>query len=92
MLAEAALDQLAATLRGEQWVTVEIHVHGSGFIYHVVNGDTVLTYEQPQIGGELPEGFPLAEGTLLASGYIALQAESHPIEFRKIELKNLSGR
>ncbi len=78
------------TFPGDEWVTVEMHVHSSGFIYHVVEGDTVFTYEQPQIGGDVPEGFPLPEGTLLESGYIALQAETHPIEFRRIELKDLS--
>jgi len=80
------------TFPGREWLTVEMHVHGSGFIYHVIDGDTVMTYEQPRIGGELPEGFPLPAGTLLESGYIALQAESHGIEFRTIELLDLSGK
>ena len=31
------------------------------------------------------------DGTLLTEGYIAIQGESHPTEFRKIELLNLSG-
>lgn len=31
------------------------------------------------------------ENTLLSEGYIALQAESHPIGFRKVELLNLCG-
>ena len=30
-------------------------------------------------------------GTPLKEGYVALQAESHPIDFRKIELLNLAG-
>ncbi|MFO7933482.1 MAG: family 16 glycoside hydrolase [Bacteroidales bacterium] len=55
-----------------------------------VEGDTVLTYSKPRIGGDLPEGFPLPEGTPVTSGYIALQAESHPFEFRKVELLDLS--
>jgi hypothetical protein len=81
----------SATYHEDEWLTVEMIVHGGGDIYHVVAGDTVLTYSSPQVGGSLPEGFPLAEGTLLTEGYIALQAESHPIEFRKIELLELSG-
>ena len=68
----------------------ELIVLGDSIIHHLVNGDTVLTYTQPQIGGDLPEGFPLLEGTLLSSGYIALQAESHPFHFRKVELLDLS--
>lgn len=79
------------TYYGDQWVTVDIIVHGDGDIYHVIEGDTVMHYTKPQIGGgHLPENFPLAEGTLLKEGYIALQAESHPTEFRKIELLDLS--
>jgi hypothetical protein len=71
------------------WVTAELIVYGDSIIYHLVNGDTVLTYTKPQIGGDKPEGFPLADGTPLKEGYIALQSESHPVEFRKVELLNL---
>lgn len=78
------------TYHGEEWVHFELVVYGDSLIHHIVEGDTVLTYSKPQIGGELPEGFPLAEGTPLKSGYIALQAESHPYEFRKVELLDLS--
>ena len=78
------------TYNGEQWVVFELVVYGDSIIHHIVEGDTVLTYSKPQIGGDLPEGFPLAEGTPLTSGYIALQAESHPYEFRKVELLDLS--
>jgi len=78
------------TYHGDQWVVFEQVVYGDSIIHHLVNGDTVLTYSKPQIGGDLPDGFPLAEGTPLTSGYIALQAESHPYEFRKVELLDLS--
>ncbi len=80
------------TYRGEEWVNVELVVLGHEIIHHIVDGDTVLTYSKPQIGGDLPEGFPLIEGTLLESGYIALQAESHPFEFRKVEILDLSDQ
>jgi len=79
----------APTFNGEEWVNFELVVYGDSIIHHLVNGDTVLTYESPVIGGDLPEGFPLPEGTPLSSGYIALQAESHPYEFRKVELLDL---
>ena len=81
------------TFRGEEWVNVELIVLGDSIVHHLVNGDTVLTYMQPQIGGGgLPEGFPLLDGTLLSSGYISLQAESHPFQFRKVELLDLSEK
>src|SRR6185312_5516163 len=36
------------TFDGDQWVTVEAEVHGDKTIKHFVNGEEVLTYEQPQ--------------------------------------------
>jgi len=45
---------------------------------------------KPQIGGFLlPENYPVATGTVLEDGYIALQAEGTNIDFRKVELKIL---
>jgi len=78
------------TFHGEEWVQFELVVHGDSIIHHLVNGDTVMTYSKPQVGGDLPEGYPMPEGTPISSGYIALQAESHPYEFRKVELLDLS--
>jgi hypothetical protein len=77
------------TFAGDVWVTAELIVYGDSIVHHLVNGDTVLTYSRPQIGGDLPEGFTLPQGTPLKEGYIALQSESHPVEFRKIEVLNL---
>ncbi|MFN8240424.1 MAG: DUF1080 domain-containing protein [Bacteroidales bacterium] len=78
------------TFHGDVWVTAELEVYGDSLIRHKVNGETVLVYSKPQIGGDKPEGFPLADGTPLQSGYISLQAESHPVEFRKVEILDLS--
>jgi len=80
----------AKTYHGDQWVTVEIVVHGSKRITHFVEGDKVLTYENPTIGGgSKPKNYPIANGTPLEEGYISIQAESHPTDFRKIELIEL---
>lgn len=73
----------------DTWVAAELVVYADSIIHHIVNGDTVLTYSKPQIGGDLPDGFPLVQGTPLKEGYIALQSESHPVEFRKVELMKL---
>ena len=79
------------TYRGDVWVKVEIVVYGDSIIHHIVEGDTVLTYSKPRIGPEMkPENYPVADGTPLTEGYFALQAESHNVEFRKIELLDLS--
>jgi hypothetical protein len=78
------------TFHGDQWVTVEAEVHGAGTITHFVNGKAVLEYEQPQLDDNDPDGRALlraAKGEkLLHEGHLALQAESHPIEFRKVEI------
>ena len=82
------------TYHGEQWVRAEVMVLGGAVIRHIVEGETVLEYELPQMGGRNVEGHApemLQEGKLLEGGYISLQSESHPVEFRKVELLNLAG-
>jgi hypothetical protein len=82
------------TYDGDQWVRVEVDVHGGEIIRHIVEGQTVLQYSQPQIGGGAAEPTDPAvkvDGTMLTSGYIALQAETAPADFRKVELLNLEG-
>ena len=69
-------------------------VLGSAVIRHIAEEETVLEYEMPQVGGGAVAGHDPAfkrDGELLRSGYIALQSESHPVEFRKVELLNLAG-
>ena len=60
---------------------------------HYVNGQPVITYEHPTIGGgQVNNDDPAVkkDGTPLIEGYISLQSESHPIEFRKVEIMDLS--
>ncbi|MGH7522490.1 MAG: 3-keto-disaccharide hydrolase [Gemmatimonadales bacterium] len=88
------LNSRSKTYHGEQWVRVEVLVLGDSLIKHIVNGDTVFEYSKPQIGGGVVNNFDPAvkqDGKPLTSGYIALQSESHPIDFRKVELLNLVG-
>lgn len=80
------------TYAGEQWVTVEIHVLGNKAIHHKINGKNVLSYNEPQLDERDAHAKMLAEkaGTKqLSGGSISLQSESHPVEFRKVELKIL---
>jgi hypothetical protein len=82
------------TYDGDQWVRVEVEVHGDELIRHIVEGQTVLEYSKPQIGGGQVSPVDPAvkvDGTPLVGGYIALQAETAPIDFRKVELLNLEG-
>ena len=88
------LNSKSDTYAGDVWVRVEVEVRGGDRITHKVEGQTVLEYEKPTIGGGNVSEFDPAvkvDGTLLTGGYIAIQGESHPTEFRKIELLNLSG-
>lgn len=82
------------TFHGDQWVTVEVEVHGEQRIRHFVNGELVLEYEQPQLDPGDADARRLIElrggDKRLREGYIALQAESHPVEFRKVELMPLA--
>jgi hypothetical protein len=78
----------------DEWVAVEVEVLGSERVRHLIDGQSVLQYEKPMIGGGVANGFDPAikkDGTVLDSGYIGLQAESQPVEFRNIRLLNLSG-
>ena len=82
------------TYDGDQWVTVETLVLGDALIRHIVEGETVLEHNLPQVGGGVVDGFDPAakpDGALLSGGSISLQSESHPVEFRKVELLELEG-
>jgi hypothetical protein len=94
LVTQHCVEARAPTFHGEEWVRVEAEVHGSGQIVHRVNGVAVMSYEQPQIGGANVSDFDPAmkqDGKLLEEGSISLQSESHPVEFRKVELLNLVG-
>ena len=82
------------TYDGDQWVRVEVLVHGDELLRHVINGQTVLEYSKPQIGGGSVNPFDPAikvDGKALTGGYISIQAETAPIDYRKVELLNLEG-
>jgi hypothetical protein len=91
---EHCFSSASKTYDGDQWVRVEMIVLGSGHITHLVNGEKVLEYSLPQIGDPGPPETAYARqhnGELIEGGYISLQSESHPIDFRKVELLNLEG-
>jgi hypothetical protein len=81
------------TYHGDQWVTVEVEVRGNKLIKHTIDGKTVLSYSEPQLDdGDSYAKKLLQAGAkkLIDSGTISLQSESHPVEFRKVELRKLS--
>lgn len=81
-------DSSSKTFHGDQWVTAEVEVHGSRRIVHRVNSEAVLEYEQPQYdpGDADARRFIPGDHKLIDHGTISLQAESHPCEFRKVEI------
>jgi hypothetical protein len=88
------INSKSKTYDGDQWVRVEVEVLGDERIRHIVDGETVLEYSKPQIGGGSVNPVDPAikvDGTPLTSGYISIQAETAPADFRKIEVLNLEG-
>jgi hypothetical protein len=88
------INSKSKTYEGDQWVRVEVLVHGDELVRHMVEGETVLEYTKPQIGGGNVSPVDPAikvDGTPLTGGYIALQAETAPIDFRRVELLDLEG-
>ena len=88
------INSTSKTYDGDQWVRAEVLVLGDSVVKHIINGDTVLTYARPRLAAGVVTGHDparLEEGRPLASGFIALQAEGHPIDFRDVRLLDLAG-
>jgi len=86
------LNSTSKTYEANEWVRAELIVLGDSLITHIINGDTVLQYNKPTMGGGVVLGYDSAiwqSGKPLTSGFIALQSEGQPIDFRKVELRIL---
>ncbi len=101
------VNSTSKTYDGDGWIQAEAIVLGGEAMHFLIEGDTVLSFQQPQVGGDFsaagmsPDGagdgegvisaaeWKRRDGEILREGYIALQAESHPIDFRNIELLDL---
>ncbi len=79
------------TYHGDQWVTIEVEVRGGKVVKHIINGKTVMEYTEPQLDEKDADAKKLIKDgqRILTGGSISLQAESHPVEFRKIEIRKL---
>ena len=75
------------TCHGDQWVTLEIDVQGDK-IKHFVNGEEILQFDNPRFNPEhgLGKKFIVDGKDKVTEGYISLQSNSHPMDFRKIEI------
>jgi hypothetical protein len=86
------LNSTSKTYDKDEWVRAELIVLGDSLVTHIINGDTVLQYSKPTMGGGVVQGFDSTlwhPGKPLTSGFIALQSEGQPIDFKNIELMNL---
>ncbi len=86
------INSSSKTYEWNEWVSGELIVYGDSLVIHIVNGEQVLQYTKPQIGGGVANGFDPAikiDGKPLTEGYIGLQAEGQGIEFREIKIKKL---
>ncbi|MDG1438658.1 MAG: DUF1080 domain-containing protein [Emcibacteraceae bacterium] len=90
LMSEHCYRSTSETYHGDQWVSVEIEVRGDELIRHFVNGDLVFEYDKTRIiPDEEDSAHFITEALPLKEGYIALQAESHPIDFRNVYLMRL---
>jgi hypothetical protein len=86
------IDSSSDTFEWNQWVKADLIVLKDSLVTHLINGDTVLQYTRPQMGGGVANNYDTAlwqEGKPLTEGYIALQSEGQGIEFRGIKIKKL---
>jgi hypothetical protein len=85
IITQHCTDSKSQTYNGDQWVRVEALVLADSLVIHYVNGEEVMRYEKPQHDPAKGE----KEGEFLKSGSISIQGESHPTDFRKIEIIDL---
>jgi len=86
------VNSTSETYRGDRWVTIEVEVREKT-IKHILDGKCVLTYDEPQLDerdGDAKKLIKAGAKKLLTGGTISLQGESHPTEFRKIEIMKLT--
>jgi len=85
LIRQHCTNSTSETFHGDQWTRVEVLVIKDSLIVHYANGEEVMRYTKPQLD-------PLkgkTEGELLTGGSISLQSESHPVDFRKVEIIDL---
>ena len=94
LITQHCINSKSRTYDGDQWVRVEALVLSDSLIKHIANGDTVLVYRKPEMGGGAANNTApgvFVPGKPLTETYISLQAETAPTDFRKVEVLNLEG-
>ena len=85
------VNSTSKTIHTEEWVSVEFLVFSDSIVHHIIDKDTVMTYSNIRFGGTyLSDNFSDKIGEPLKEGYISLQSEGHPIEFKNIRVKEFN--
>ena len=79
LLKRHCLRSNSKTYHGDQWVTLEIEVMGSKSIKHIINGETVMEYTNPQ----------LDDGTFLKAVPFHCNRKATPLSFLRLNWKLL---
>lgn len=81
LILDHCINSSSKNFYGEEWITAEVEVRGNDVISHIVNGDTVLQYNQPQLDerdATYAKLIALNGGDkMLSKGTISLQSEGH---------------
>ena len=94
LMTQHCIDSKSETYAGDQWVAISFLVLADSLIEHIINKQVVLSYTKPQIGGGSVSNYDpkvKQDGKALTEGYISLQSESHPIEFKSVKLFDLAS-
>jgi hypothetical protein len=89
------INSTSKTYPWDQWLTGELIVFRDSLVIHLIEGDTVLRYTKPQIGGGVANRFDAnykQDGQMLKSGFIALQAEGQGIAFKEIWIREIQNQ
>lgn len=90
LITRHCINSSSKTYHGDQWVTVLLEIRGNDTSRFIIDGETVFEFEKPQLDlNDADAKRLLADGdqpVMLQQGTISLQSESHPVEFRKVEI------
>jgi len=96
LITKHCINSTSNTFHGDQWVSFEVEVHGGEVTRHFVNDKQVFEFTDPVYDLKNKNGIAAQlikdQTSALTKGFIALQAESHDIDFRNIELMELDHK